>query len=260
MIELVVLQLPLAGPCLVQNSPARRVPSHGTDVMATTYAIDLVPVDQRGRSAEVRDWRTWLATEPPERFVGFGAPVLAPVDGTVVHVHDGEPDHHARRSSFPSSPTCWVSGSDCDAELRASLATTWCEAGARTRVRRAGAPATWVDPGSRGRSCACRAAARQVRQLRQLTEPHVHLQVMDGSDPMTARGVPLAFARFRERRRGGAERWVESACRLRDRRSSRRTHHGSDSGTTRLRVSASVAQQPGDRVLDVGLGPRPVRR
>ena len=40
------------------------------------------------------------------------------------------------------------------------------------------------------------------------TEPHVHLQVMDGADPMVARGVPMAFRRFLEHRRD-ATRLVE---------------------------------------------------
>lgn len=211
MSELVVLQLPLAEPCLVQNSPARRVPSHGTDVMATTYAIDLVPVDQRGRSAEVRDWRTWLATEPPERFVGFGAPVLAPVDGTVVHVHDGEPDHHARRSQLSLVP--YLLGQR--ERLRRGAAGL---AGNHVVVRLAPGLGYVVLAHLRRGSIRV-AEGNRVRAGQQLgrcgnsgnsTEPHVHLQVMDGSDPMTARGVPLAFARFRERRRGGAERWVES--------------------------------------------------
>ena len=48
MSEPLALGLPLRGPCLVQNSPADRVPSHGT---AALYAIDLVPVDGHGRSA-----------------------------------------------------------------------------------------------------------------------------------------------------------------------------------------------------------------
>src|SRR5699024_12081491 len=38
-----------------------------------------------------------LRPEPPERFAGFGRPVTAPVDGTVVAVHDSEPDHSAHR-------------------------------------------------------------------------------------------------------------------------------------------------------------------
>ena len=93
----VVLDLPFRGSWLAINSPARRVPSHGTTLFGTTYAIDFVAVDAGGRSAP-RTWRTFLYVEPPEHFRGFGAPILAPASGTVVIAHDGEPDHAARRS------------------------------------------------------------------------------------------------------------------------------------------------------------------
>ena len=61
----VALSLPFAGRWLAQNSPARRVPSHGTDLLGGRYAIDFVGVDHRRRTADRRDWRTFLATEPP---------------------------------------------------------------------------------------------------------------------------------------------------------------------------------------------------
>ncbi|HEX8489180.1 MAG TPA: M23 family peptidase, partial [Propionibacteriaceae bacterium] len=80
----VVIALPFLGRWLVQNSPARRVPSHGVDLLGERYAIDFVGVDARGRTAPSNDWRTFLATEPPERFFSYGRPVLAPADGVVV--------------------------------------------------------------------------------------------------------------------------------------------------------------------------------
>src|SRR3712207_2199694 len=95
----VILSIPLSGPCRVQNSPANQVPSHGTDAFGSSHAIDLVPVDEQGRSA-ARTWRRLVATEPPEAFVGFGRPVLAPATGRVVLAHDGEPDHEGRRSQL----------------------------------------------------------------------------------------------------------------------------------------------------------------
>src|SRR5690606_18790184 len=97
------LALPFRGTWLARNSPARRVPSHGTHLMATTYAIDFIAVDGR-RTATTRDWRALLASEPPGRFVGFGQPVLAPAAGTVVRVLDGEADHAARRSQLALLP------------------------------------------------------------------------------------------------------------------------------------------------------------
>ena len=121
----VPLALPFSGRWLVQNSPARRVPSHGTDLLGSTYAIDFVGVGHGRATAVRRDWRTVLATEPAERFVGFDRPILAPVDGEVVVVHDGEPDHEARRS-VALLPYLWAQ----PARVRAGV---W--RGCRRRVR-----------------------------------------------------------------------------------------------------------------------------
>ena len=99
----VVLAYPFKGRWMARNSPARRVPSHGSHLMGTTYAIDFISVDSRGRSASW-NWRAALATEPPETFIGFGAPILAPCAGRVVMAHDGEPDHEARRSQLTLLP------------------------------------------------------------------------------------------------------------------------------------------------------------
>lgn len=100
----IVISLPFTGRWMAQNSPARRVPSHGTDLLGERYAIDFVGVDDRRRTASQRDWRSLLATEPPERFFAFGRRILAPADGIVVEVHDGEPDHVARRSQLALVP------------------------------------------------------------------------------------------------------------------------------------------------------------
>lgn len=207
----VVVSLPLRGPCLVQNSPARRVPSHGTHLMATTYAIDLVPVDDQGRSARSRDWRTLLATEPPERFVGYGQPVLAPAEGTVVQVHDGEPDHEARRSQLTLIPYAFGQAG----RLRQGAAGL---AGNYVVIRLAegrgyvalvhlkrGSPA--VAPGDAVRTGDVLAACGNSGNS---TEPHLHLQVMDGPDPMTARGVPVLFDRFTQQHRGKTKTVVQA--------------------------------------------------
>lgn len=65
-------------------------------MFATTHAIDFVPVDEDGRSARVTI-ASLVRTEPATRFVGFGRPILAPLDGVVVASHDAEDDHPAYR-------------------------------------------------------------------------------------------------------------------------------------------------------------------
>jgi hypothetical protein len=199
----IVISLPFEGPWLARNSPARRVPSHGTNLMGSRYAIDFVGVDQHQRTADRRDWRTLLSTEPVERFFAYGRPLLAPADGIVVQVHDGEIDHVGRRSQLTLVPyalgqaarlrqgAAALAGNHLVIALRQSgvfvvlahLRTGSLRVAAGEEVT---AGQHVADCGNSGNS----------------TQPHVHVQVMDGPDAAGARGVPMAFRRFREWPRG----------------------------------------------------------
>lgn len=209
MTEAVAVDLPFAGTWLVRNSPARRVPSHGTHLFATTYAIDFVAVRGR-RTADVRDWRTALGTEPPERFHAFGLPVLAPATGTVVAVHDGEPDHEARRSPVAllgyalTQASRARGGGAALAGNHVVLALDVPGAFVVLAHLRAGPAA--VRP---GRRVAAGDELGRCGNSGNSTQPHVHVQVMDGPDPLVARGVPLEFRGYREHTRGGGSARVE---------------------------------------------------
>jgi hypothetical protein len=207
----VVLDLPFHGRWQARNSPARRVPSHGTHLFGVTYAIDFVAVDDQDRSA-TRSWRSWLSVEQPEIFVGFGTSVLAPVAGTVAFTHDGEPDHEARRSQ------------------PALLAYALSQAG---RVR-AGASAiagnhVVVSLGPSGpyvllahlRQASVQVAVGQVVEAGtpvgrcgnsgNSTEPHVHVQVSDSMSWSTAKGLPIVF-----RRPSGSGVWLPAESEIVD--------------------------------------------
>jgi hypothetical protein len=191
--DAVVLDLPFRGRWRARNSPARRVPSHGTHAFGVTYAIDFVAVDERGRPAP-RSWRSLLATERPEGFVGFGAPVLAPVAGTVAAAHDGEADHEARRSQLALVPYALGQA----ARARAGAAAL---AGNHVVVALApGGPFVLLAHLRRG-TVAVRpgdtvAAGDRVGDCGNSgnsTQPHVHVQVTDSMDWPVAAGLPLAF-------------------------------------------------------------------
>jgi len=161
--------------------------------MGTTYAIDFIPVDERGRSGP-RGWRAAFATEAPEDFYGFGLPILAPVSGTVVAVHDGSPDHEARRSQLT---------------LLVYMLT-------QARRARAGPPAIAGNHVVIGQSAEgpfvllahLRRGSVVVRIGDQVkvggvigacgnsgnsTQPHVHIQATDSTRWDRARGLPIAF-------------------------------------------------------------------
>ena len=189
----VVLDLPFRGTWRVENSPARRVPSHGTYAFGTSHAIDFVAVSDDGRSAP-RTWRSLVAAERPDVFIGFGQPILAPLSGTVVAVLDGQPDHEGRRSQLALVPymlgqaerirqgigavagnhVVIAAGTNGPFVLLAHLRQGTVQVRAGQRVE-AGDPVGQC--GNSGNS----------------TEPHVHVQVTDSTDWPRARGVPLAF-------------------------------------------------------------------
>lgn len=59
----------------------------------------------------MQDWRTLVAAEPVDRFFAFGQPILAPAEWRVIAVHDGEPDHPARRTPLTLLPYILTQGS-----------------------------------------------------------------------------------------------------------------------------------------------------
>jgi len=190
-LEVLDLVYPFHGRWLVQNSPADRVPSHGTAAFASSYAIDFVPVDADGRSARVR-FSTLVRSEPPDRFPGFGREVLAPVSGLVVAVGDGEPDHLAHRG-LPSLAYALTQG-------RRAAAGWAALAGNHVLIRSGPGPvvalchlqqhSVRVAPGDQVRAGQTIARCGNSGNS---TEPHLHLQAFTGLRPEEAVAVPVTF-------------------------------------------------------------------
>ncbi|WP_406727864.1 M23 family metallopeptidase [Streptomyces sp. GD-15H] len=211
----VEVSMPFTGPWRVRNSPARRVPSHGTDLLGSSYAIDFVAVDDRHRTAGSRSWRTFLATEPPEIFHAFGRPVLAPVSGTVIAAHDSEPDHEARRSQLALVPYVLGQGSRLREGVHAiagnHVIISLSPSGpfvALVHFRSGSVRVSAGDTVVEGQHIAdCGNSGNS-------TQPHVHVQAMDSADLSVARGLPMRFRPFREWTRGpdGGFRVVEGTA------------------------------------------------
>lgn len=185
------LAYPFRGRWLVRNSPADRVPSHGTTAFASAWAIDFVPVDRRGRTAPI-GVRTLVRPEAPQRFPGFGRPVLAPAPGRVVAARDEDPDHDARRG-VPSIGYALT-------QARRAAAGWSALAGNHVLIATPTGPVVALCHLQQG---SLRVQVGQQVHLGQRiaacgntgnsTEPHLHLQVIDGPDPRRAGPVALSF-------------------------------------------------------------------
>jgi hypothetical protein len=215
------LEYPFASRWLTQNSPADRVPSHGTTLFGSSYAIDFVPVDDTGRTAPIT-FGSFVRPEPPERFPGFGRPLLAPIEGVVVAAHHGESDHAAYRG-LPSIGYALTQRRRVEAGWAALAGNHVLIEGEGVVVAichlQQGSVA--VAPGQRVR---VGELVGRCGNSGNSTEPHVHVQVVDRIDIPRARAVPLVFRGSLPRngeivdagakwRSGGADaHWEASRC------------------------------------------------
>ena len=203
----VVVAFPLRGEGWVAvNSPADRVPSHGTDMLGQRYAFDFLRTDERRREHyHPAGWpRTLLAGVPTRECYAWGSPILAPFDGEVVRAVDGIPERarvHPLRElgivlknalTFTPARLTAVLGNHvilCRGDLFAGFAH--------------------LAPGSvavrEGQVVRRGEVIGRVGHTGNSSTPHLHFQLMDSADLLAARGVPCAFESY-EVRRGDA--WV----------------------------------------------------
>ncbi|MFF0507540.1 M23 family metallopeptidase [Streptomyces fimicarius] len=188
---------PVTGRWTALNSPAGKVPSHGTHVYGQTYAIDIVADPEAGEGEPpARPAFRWLwpLFRRNRAFPAFGAPLLAVADATVVRASDGRRDHLSR-NSLPALLYLMliegnvrsivgvhrIIGNHVILDLGDSTYAVY------AHLRRG---SLRVRPGDR-----VRAGQRlgSVGNSGNTTEPHLHFHVMDGPDPDSARGVPFTW-------------------------------------------------------------------
>ena len=198
-----VIDFPLRGEWRALNTPAERVPSHGTNYFGQRYAIDFVRVDDTGaRFHRGSVARHFLAVVPASAFLSWNQPVYSAFAGRVIAVGDGWPDRTrvnalwelVRATFLATGPRGTdyrpLSGNYVMVEGAPGVAM-YCHLRSGTvRVRRGETIGTGVHLGTVGSSG-------------NSTMPHLHFQLMDGPDPLTARGLPCAFR--------GYERFAEGA-------------------------------------------------
>jgi murein DD-endopeptidase MepM/ murein hydrolase activator NlpD len=193
------------------TTPATRVPSHGTDMLGQRYAYDLLKVDRRrgvsfhptgplrglifgGRTSECYAW---------------GASIHAPFDGEVVRTSDGMPERDwispvreaARmiRNGLTFEPSKIPSILGNHVLLRSSDGTAY-------------AGFAHLAPGTvavaEGQRVSTGDLLGRVGHTGNSTSPHLHFQLMDSPDLMSARGIPCAFREYEVERDGA---WVPVA-------------------------------------------------
>ncbi|WP_329346333.1 M23 family metallopeptidase [Streptomyces microflavus] len=188
---------PVTGRWTALNSPADKVPSHGTHVYGQTYAIDIVaePGTGDGESPARPPFRLfWPVVRRNRDFPAFGAPLLAVADATVVRASDGRRDHLSRNSLPALAYLMLIEGGVRDMlGARAIIGNhVILDLGEGTyavyaHVQRGSLQVRAGDTVRAGQPIA------RVGNSGNTTEPHLHFHLMDGPDPDSARGIPFTW-------------------------------------------------------------------
>lgn len=206
----VVVEFPLRGEgWMAVTTPAHRVPSHGTDMLGQRYAYDLLIVDSRRgvHYHPVGTLRGELFGGRTSESYAWGAPIHAPFDGVVVKASDGM----AERG--------WIHPARELAHLVTNAVTFTPEKlpsimGNHVLLRSLDSPDVHagfahIAPGTvavtEGERVSTGDLLGKVGHTGNSTAPHLHFQLMDSADLMTARGIACAFRAYDVLRDGA---WV----------------------------------------------------
>ena len=196
--EPVALLSPVRGRWVPVNSPADKVPSHGTHELGQSYAIDLVHVPDPAEEWQPLQPRPIAAR--PETFPAFGQEILAPADGVVVQASGWQRDHWSRKS-WPAFVYLMVEG----VIFRQILSLLTLSAGrfvvgnsvvldlgdgvhaVFAHLRRG---SVRVEKGDRVKAGD---VLGEVGNSGNSSEPHLHFHLMDRPGALVAAGLPFAF-------------------------------------------------------------------
>jgi hypothetical protein len=207
----VVVDFPLRGENWVAvTTPVARVPSHGVDILGQRYAYDFVKVDDRP-GLHVHPASTFVASTIGGRTsdcYAWGAEILAPFDGDVVAAVDGVAERGWVNPFREVARGIWNGISFRPDKIPAIL-------GNHVILQVGGVYAGFAHlaPGSvaveSGQRVEAGAVMGRVGHTGNSTSPHLHFQLMDSADLMSAKGIACAFREY-EVRDGTGWRRVEA--------------------------------------------------
>lgn len=203
----IVVAFPLRGEWLVPNTPGKKIPSHGTNQLGSRYAYDFIQVDWNRKGLPSYDvhWLYYLVFGVPlQKCYCFGQNIYAPCDGVIVTANDGCKER--KRVHLLSDLLIAVKNAHF---FRPQTDNLQCIAGNYIVMKCSSNVYAGFVHLQKGSISVC--AGQTIKKGDLLGNighsgnslfPHLHFQLMDSSDILTAKGLPCAFAAYESFRNG----------------------------------------------------------
>lgn len=184
---------PISGDWVAVNTPAERVPSHGTHFFGQTYAYDFARVSESGQSFSRHPlWQQFLLRVPAHAFFAWDQPVFAAFPGVVVAAQNDWPDRLHVNSLWEVLRAHLLQRRPKENDLRPLLGNYVLVqgdvgVGLYAHLRRDSIEVRKGDEISLGQRVGA------VGNSGNSTMPHLHFQVTDTADLQVAKGLLCGF-------------------------------------------------------------------
>ncbi len=202
----VLVDFPLRGEWVAAHTPAQRIPSHGTDGLGQRYAYDFLRTDSREGMHFFKDslFKYWLVGVPTSSCYCWQEVVHAPFDGEVIVARDGLRER-SRLHLVLDLLSIAKNAVAVNAKAMFSDAKKidWHGyVGNHVILKRDNVCAFFAHLHPHTISVKVGQTVREGEVLGKVghtgnsTAPHLHFQLMDSDDLLTANGIPCAFKTY----------------------------------------------------------------
>lgn len=196
----IIVEFPLRGEWLAPNTPGKKIPSHGTDQLGARYAYDFLQVNWKRKglpSYSVHWLRYLLLGVPLNKCYCWGQEIHAPFDGVIVTAKDGCTERSrayflsdmfvAVKNAYAFNPKDNIQSVAGNYIIMKDNNDIYC---GLVHLQKGSIKVSIGQKVKKGDVLA------NIGHSGNSFFPHLHFQIMDSSDILSARGLPCAFEEY----------------------------------------------------------------